>query len=145
MAVPVLVAAVVLEGTTGLVEKVLVQAIVSAQVLCTTSASVALDVNTVCRSVWSDKVPVMFHHSADVCVFDITQFAILIQVPAVYFVSVAEIVFQFIWIFAQAVSVFCFQLRAFVITLFSTGFVLVVERLPSTAIPPAQEFFICLR
>jgi hypothetical protein len=50
MAVHVFVAAVVLLGTTGLVENVLVQAIVSAQVLCTTALSLALAFNAFCKS-----------------------------------------------------------------------------------------------
>jgi hypothetical protein len=85
----------------------------------------------------------MFHHSALVCVFEITLLAsILIPVPAVYLVSVAEIVFQSaaIWILFQAINVSCFQFNAFVITLFSTGFVLVVDRDESTA-QLLPEFF----
>lgn len=43
-----------------------------------------------CKSVWSDNVQVMFHHSALVCVLEITLLAeIDIQGPAVYVVSVA--------------------------------------------------------
>jgi hypothetical protein len=50
IAVQVFVASAVLFGTTGEVEKVLVQAIVSAQVVCTTQLSLALAFNAFCKS-----------------------------------------------------------------------------------------------
>ena len=59
IAVPVLVAAVVLEGTTGLVQKVLVQHTVCAQLSLTTALSLALFHNAVFKSVWFDKVQVI--------------------------------------------------------------------------------------
>ncbi len=68
-----------------------------------------------CKSVWSDNVQVIFHHSALVCVLEITLlFEMLIPGQAVYVVSVADIVFQSaaIWIFAQAINSSCFQLHS---------------------------------
>jgi hypothetical protein len=56
--------------------------------------SSCLSSNALCKSVWSDNAQVIFHHSALVCVLDITLLAsIEIHVPAVYFVSVALITF----------------------------------------------------
>jgi hypothetical protein len=47
------------------------------------------------KSVWSANVPIIFHHSALVCVFEITLlFEIDIPGQAVYVVSVELIVFQ---------------------------------------------------
>jgi hypothetical protein len=66
--------------------------------------------NAFCKSVWSLNVPVIFHHSALVCVLEITQLVISIPVQAVYVVSVALIVQSCaIVILAQAVNVSCFD------------------------------------
>lgn len=66
-----------------------------------------------CKSVWSVISHWMFHHSADVCVLLITLLALmLIQVQAVYLVSVALIVLPAICILLQAVRVPCLASNA---------------------------------
>ena len=77
-----------------------------------TSEVLALFHKAVFKSAWSANVQVMFHHSALVCVLEITLLAsILIQVQAVYVVSVAEIVLPSAatCIFVPAIIVSCFQ------------------------------------
>jgi hypothetical protein len=91
--------------------------VLPSEAICTLAQAVrvsCLSSKADCKSVWLDNVQVIFHHSALVCVFEITLlFEIDIQGPAVYVVSVAEIVLPSaaIWIFVQAISASCFQLQ----------------------------------